>query len=321
MAKPTSPLVAASRIAARYVERSGLVPPVDVEALLAELGVSVERAGWPINGVDAITYGLATERPTVFVRATDNLMRERFTIAHEVGHIILPWHLPRSNCAVGEAQLDGPETSENEADIFASCLLVPDAWLRTLFAKHGGDMSLVLGELDVAEVSTPAALLAMRRHLLAGWVFERARDGKTFATPGTEMLGRSLTDAPAQGQTSLNGETVRWYCFHDPDLSMPDAPQGDKRTAHAVLVDSLQAEGHTAENATRIAQQLNGKVGGTLRASLGRPAAESYAAMCHRLSVPEFAPLLQIEGVRLWLAERCRGVEEGKTKRRRGGKQ
>lgn len=313
----------AARRAARYfVQREGLRPPVDVESLLAAHVFRVERVDWPVSGVDAVTHGLGTNRVSVFVRATDNLLRERFTMAHELGHLILPWHLPRASCQVGSAQLDDESTLENEADIFASCLLAPDAWLTELYNRHEGDMSLILGALNAVEISTPAALLAMRRHFLAGWAFHRSRGNEWFVTPGTGLTPRGLPTADVQaaatawGTASLNAEKVRWYRFSEVIAELPARAPGDLRTPHRILVDALAAAS-TSEAPITLAQRLNGMFAGALQEGAGRPAGETYAAMALRISQSEHAGLLDVVGVRLWLAERCRAVET-KTVKRRG---
>jgi len=73
VAIPAAP-VAARRIANLLVERFDLTPPVDVQALL-EQQAEFQRVDWPHEDVDAIVMGFANaDKPTVFVRATDNLL-------------------------------------------------------------------------------------------------------------------------------------------------------------------------------------------------------------------------------------------------------
>lgn len=50
--------------------------------------------------------------------------RERFTIAHEIGHYIIPWHNSLHKC-LNIGDFDSTNIIENEADIFASELLMP----------------------------------------------------------------------------------------------------------------------------------------------------------------------------------------------------
>lgn len=322
-----APATAARRIATLMVDRFDLAPPVDVEALL-RARADVSRTDWPYARVDAIMTGLGhTERPMVYYRATDNLARERFTLAHELGHVMLPWHLPEQNCAIGVGTLDLPKYSpEDEADVFASCLLLPDRWLLGLLARHDGDMSELLRELNFAEVTTQAALLALRRVLLAGWVFVAYGDEVVVATPGThveglnsvppEVLLRELeVAAHDQGEALVNGWPVKWFRLSTP-AALPSRDPSDSRTPHQVLSDAIALAEAGEHERVRLAQVCNGKVGGALREAAGRPARETFESLVHRFENSDVSHLLAQPDFLVWLAEKARAVEAGTTKRR-----
>jgi hypothetical protein len=319
---PAAP-VAARRIANLLVERLDLTPPVDVQALL-EAEADLHRVDWPYGDVDAIVTGFAdSDRPTVFLRATENLLRERFTIAHELGHLTLPWHLPTPNCSVDEGEFETQDpTIEQQADLFASTLLVPDRWLAGLMNKHADDMTRVIQELNAAEVSTAAALEALRRYLLAGWAFLAYGGRSTVMTRGTHLSTASvtraslMTEAKATGEASLNGGTVRWFKFTT-STTPPVKSFDDDRTDHAILMDAIIRSGVPSDEHLRISQSANGKVGGTLRDAAGRPAGETYEAMIHKLADWEYAALLANDDFRLWVGQKARAIEAGSTKRKR----
>lgn len=321
-----APVTAARRLASTLVERFDLTPPVDVESLLRSR-VRLHRVDWPIEGVDAVITGLAGDPRNVgvYIRATNNLLRERFTLAHELGHLLLPWHLPGANCEVGEGALDLPVFSlEEEADVFASCLLVPDSWLLELVHRCGDDMSQLLRELNAAEVSTAAALQALRRFLLAGWVFVSYGERSVVSTRGTRLPDVPPEQVPlvlaancfAQGEASLNGYPVHWYRMVEP-LALPERAPTDTRSDHQILLDAIaMIEPHELLHG-KIAQSANGKVGGALREAAGRPAGETFQALRHRCEQWEHATLLDQPDFLLWLAQRSRAVQAGTTKRRK----
>lgn len=58
--------------------------------------------------------------------------RERFTIAHELGHLFIPWHENQISCKSSIGKFDASNIIEHEADIFASELLIPTNILRNL---------------------------------------------------------------------------------------------------------------------------------------------------------------------------------------------
>ncbi|WP_428983137.1 ImmA/IrrE family metallo-endopeptidase [Phytohabitans maris] len=48
---------------------------------------------WPYN-CDGLTVGLTSgSRPQIFIKSSSNKPRERFTVGHELGHVLLPWHI------------------------------------------------------------------------------------------------------------------------------------------------------------------------------------------------------------------------------------
>jgi hypothetical protein len=305
------------------VDRLDLTPPVDVLALL-EAEADFHRVDWPYDDVDAIVTGFAiADRPTVFLRATENLLRERFTIAHELGHLTLPWHLPAPNCAVDEEEFETHDpTIEQQADLFASTLLVPDRWLAGLMNEHADDMTRIIQELNSAEVSTAAALEALRRYLLPGWAFEAYGGRSIVVTRGTHLptaqatRARLAADANSAGEASLNGGTVRWFKFTT-SMTPPVKSFEEDRADHAILMDAIIGSGAPSDEQVRIAQSANGKVGGTLRDAAGRPAGETYEAMIHKLEDWEHAALLSNDDFRLWVAQKARAIEAGSTKRKR----
>lgn len=81
--------------------------------------------------------------------------RDRFTIAHELGHYILHY-LPN----VGP-QTDSPfridrygnSAIEREANLFASAFLMPERQFRDAYGQFGGDLSAVATRFGVSEIA------------------------------------------------------------------------------------------------------------------------------------------------------------------------
>src|SRR5436190_23962328 len=93
-ALPILPVAAAAakKLATRLIAARSLRPPIDVQALLAEVA-DVEEIAWPQRGVDAVVVRLDQPRPQVMLRADASEHRKRFTMAHELRHILVPWHV------------------------------------------------------------------------------------------------------------------------------------------------------------------------------------------------------------------------------------
>ena len=126
----------------------GTDAPIQIEALCRSLDIS------EIQLLDSEGYegGLITdpERSTgiILVNGQAGLERRRFTIAHELGHFLIPTHIPnvdgrflcsrKDMLALGAKEGDRRARMEAEANRFASLVLVPPPILRKKFAGLSG---------------------------------------------------------------------------------------------------------------------------------------------------------------------------------------
>lgn len=99
----------------------GLGPISNVVRLCESHGVVVTTFQSLSSEVDALS--LATARP-IFVRneAKESACRQRFDLAHELGHLVLH-----------DGMVTGDRITESEANQFASALLIPQTMMRTHF--------------------------------------------------------------------------------------------------------------------------------------------------------------------------------------------
>jgi Zn-dependent peptidase ImmA (M78 family) len=139
---------AAREQARALVEKLGLkAPPVPVEKLAKALGVRVEY-----NPFDDELSGMAFLRdgkPVIGVNANHHPNRQRFTIAHELGHVLL--HRSRLDAAVlidknknfiprDAISAEGTDPVEVEANAFASELLMPVKLVRQVLSESTRDL-------------------------------------------------------------------------------------------------------------------------------------------------------------------------------------
>jgi Zn-dependent peptidase ImmA (M78 family) len=115
-------------------------PPVDVEALARSLGAEVRlfRLERDVSGVLYRDKG----RRVIVVNSAHPLVRRRFTIAHEIGHLLMH---PGQTVHVDQGlriNLRDPmsataeDIDEVEANAFAANLLMPAGWLRSDLADR-----------------------------------------------------------------------------------------------------------------------------------------------------------------------------------------
>lgn len=113
------------RAAEDLIAALGISSPkeIDVEAIAFDSGVEVRYAR--LTGCEASLVGVG-ERAIATINRANVRGRERFSIAHEVGH----WHLHRGRSFVCRADdpsvnLSSDRMLEREADTFAAHLLMP----------------------------------------------------------------------------------------------------------------------------------------------------------------------------------------------------
>lgn len=94
---------------------------------------------------------------TIIIPTHTSQLRDRFTIAHELGHYFLHYRAPEKH-RVGERLSTftrlGRNVAETQANVFASNLLMPESQFRSKFEQVSGDMTQLARHF---EVSVPAA--------------------------------------------------------------------------------------------------------------------------------------------------------------------
>lgn len=137
--------------------------PVDIVQLCRNMGIRVQYYSSTVDGDDGyctILFG----RPRIFVRKECSPERQRFTIAHELGHILLG-HVGQYNLVNREPNAkDNP--IEQEANVFASRILAPACVLWALDARTPEQIA------QICRISHQAASFRAKRMAI---LFERDR--------------------------------------------------------------------------------------------------------------------------------------------------
>jgi len=117
-------------------------PPVDVAEIALEEGARVV-----FQDLEAKVSGVLVQKDktaTIGINALHHPNRQRFSIAHELGHYLM--HADRPAVFVDEVlvhfRADPPDTAdyrEVEANSFAAALLMPSAWLKQDLAEKNID--------------------------------------------------------------------------------------------------------------------------------------------------------------------------------------
>ncbi|MDO6644695.1 XRE family transcriptional regulator [Acinetobacter guillouiae] len=134
----------------------GLGPISSMVRLCETHGIIVTTFPSVSKEVDALS--LATKRP-VFVRneAKESICRQRFDLAHELGHLVLH-----------DGIVTGDRLTESQANHFASALLIPQVMMRTHFStwyKNGRFNWSKLSEFKQTWKVSKAAILYRAKQL------------------------------------------------------------------------------------------------------------------------------------------------------------
>ncbi len=146
-----------AKLASQVFKKSGTQIPVEVVKAAAsyELEVFVtdmeKMVGATPSGILAKHQG----KWAIYINNEDSLTRQRFTIAHELGHFLL--HSGKQfvdSFSAGEAfYRDGEDsTQEREANYFAACLLMPSEEVEKLWPESK-DPKDAARKFQVSEVS------------------------------------------------------------------------------------------------------------------------------------------------------------------------
>lgn len=153
--------------------------PVDVEllaALLFELGV--ERVPGLVLGENQYAGLLQADARLIAVEAGHHPHRQRFSIAHEVGHFVLHYRQDQQSpalfrCSDGDMEISGVSAAntgprwlyvkrEAEANQFAAELLMPETAVRAMYRVSGGQTGKLAAHFDVSAQAMERRLQELR---------------------------------------------------------------------------------------------------------------------------------------------------------------
>jgi Zn-dependent peptidase ImmA (M78 family) len=147
-------------------------PAVDV-AWMATAVCGAELRAVPFDGdMDGVLIREPGKQPIIGVNdvGSKTEQRKRFTIAHEIGHLLLhssPYHVDTKIHMRDAVSSLAESVEEIEANVFGSNLLMPDWMLKTSVAERAGmDMEELASDLAGAyNVSLQSMTLRLAKYL------------------------------------------------------------------------------------------------------------------------------------------------------------
>ena len=236
------------------------------------------------------------------IRSTRPPSRKRFTLAHELGHVLIPWHI---GTILDEIDFSDTRKDlsywelENEANRFAAELLMPRRWVRQLAGRLENPCEVLEWLIEMAEVSMDAALIRVRNILDPGYVYasidseglvvSSGRSDGTFVTAPERGLyldrNAAFPMSDARWEARLRDRVWVWWRFAS-ELKIPTS--SDERDWREIL-DGILSDLHLDPTAViSMKQTISGIVGyvhGSVRRDPHRNSPEAvFAASMQRFN-------------------------------------
>lgn len=144
----------AQEVLARYWDNSIPVNPIEIAE---SMGVEVYKSNeFDVDGEFLFYEG----RPSIIYRPSGNTRRDRFTVAHELGHFCLR-HGPRYRDPRKNFSLSNYDLFERDANMFAAELLMPEEVVQ--YAVRVSEMQDVEEMCEYFDVSGAAMRIRLER--------------------------------------------------------------------------------------------------------------------------------------------------------------
>ncbi|CAN5492424.1 hypothetical protein BH09BAC4_BH09BAC4_15470 [soil metagenome] len=188
------------KLAQLVLKKHSISLPVKIHSLL-ELYATVIFESIPIAGVDGIAINIKVpgKIPIVIVNKDAIHTRQRFTMAHELGHLIIPWHtgIKIDN---GESNITSDVSYselEVEANRFAAELLMPSDYIRSIATQND---NLAKAQKEICKrlnVSPRAAATQIGNSFPAGVIYCAVEKGIVIYSGKTKGTSAKI---PPRGQ-------------------------------------------------------------------------------------------------------------------------
>lgn len=147
----------------RELEMSKL--PIDPKEIAARKDIKVEAAPATDKGFSGMLAQWDTSFGIMYATHIANIGFQRFSIAHELGHYFIPGHVEQvlaKGTHVSQAGFGSRDPYEQEADFFASALLMPGSLIKPIIARHddGLDLVKIIAEACVTSLTASAVRYA-----------------------------------------------------------------------------------------------------------------------------------------------------------------
>lgn len=295
---------------ARFILEDEKFSPGDNLKSLVSRYAAVEFAPIPFKADGISIKPKSLDRPRIVINSANPQTRQKFTLAHELGHVLIPWHVGTicSHIDAGFDQETEYSQQEGEANRFASELLVPTAWVTNLFHSSRDPAKTLKEIIDKVKISPLAATIKLMQCLPPGFVCIETHPGisaQCHRSPGTvisapygndpKLLDRYDQRADEKFGLKHGDYRYRWWFFsHDHEIPK-EKLERPWREALADILEIVPAEQRkfvqqSLNGIVAAAHQRRGSVDEAYRYIVSRVAGEDYASFV--IDHPDFRPFI-----------------------------
>lgn len=194
----------AANLANYVVKKFVRTAPPDLTALCRDLGLRIQEV--PAKGFDgALIRSKTGQKGIVAVKASIfEKSRKRFTIAHEIGHFIIPHHRNLGNVCE-DRKIENFDRHLNQAEIeaneFAAELLLPSTLLRKRFNLSEfsfPQLSAVAADFGTSLTATTRSFLTLT-DLPCAMIWSVTNSARWFVRSDSFRFFLPLAELPANG--------------------------------------------------------------------------------------------------------------------------
>lgn len=168
------------KLAQRVLKKHSLSLPIKIYSLLQSYATVIFDS-IPIASVYGVAVNIKVpgKTPIVIINQDTTDTRQRFTMAHELGHLVIPWHTG-IKIDDGESSITSEVSYsrlEMEANRFAAELLMPSTYIRSIAAQND---NLAKAQKEICrrlKVSPHAAATQIINTFPAGIIYSAIKNG------------------------------------------------------------------------------------------------------------------------------------------------
>ena len=304
---------------ARLVRRKYRLPtPFDIKSFADTFSYVLPRR-LP-QEIDAFFLSRSTDhkKSIIVLNNTKSDTRQNFTLAHEVGHFLIPWHTGNIFCSTSEDD-DSKDIiykqMESEANRFAAELLMPEEWIRTLATGKQIDIPQVISNIREIGISHTAAYLRLAQYLPAGYVFIEVSNGKVlYSTKSRETTANipfknetlnldSLMVCDCEHGIIPSYNPIHWFYFPE----QKPIPSHIDQTSPEIINQIMEDIELSSHEKTGSLQSINGIIGATNSRARHLSAESLYSSLLNRFSSrQQLHPIVSHPRFKDFLAQKAR---------------